>query len=180
MKDYKLYTRMIGTVIILAIISVGCAFNDTVKERTTNDEIGVVLDGIDAPDIVLKSAKEKVQKDFNIATEDFPNYGYTNWRIKSLDYNYTYEELDGMELVIYQINYEFLSESPDNIVVAGGMHITEDNWVMPSYPNSTYLIFQQEDDRLSFLESVVINDSYPGEQLFTDDLQRVLKQSKAD
>lgn len=42
------------------------------------------------------------------------------------------------------------------------------------YPNNTYLIFQQEDDRLGFLEFVMLNNSYLGEQLFTDDLQRIL------
>lgn len=175
MKDYKIYARIIGIVIMIALICGGCAFNDTEKEGRSNDEIGIVFDGIDVPDIVLKSAREKVREDFDMATKDFPNYGYINWRIKSLDYNYTYEEFDGIELVIYQLNYEFLSESPENIVLAGGMNITENNWVMPNYPNSTYLIFQQEDNRLGFLESVMINDSYPGEQLFTDDLQRILR-----
>lgn len=183
MKNYKLFTLTIFTMIITAIIFTGCAFNDTVntvKESTSTVERGIVLEGIDVPGIVLKAAKEKVQKDFDIATEYFPDYTYTNWRIKSLDYNYTYEELDGMKLVLYQMNYEFLSESPENIVIAGGMYITEDNWVMPCYPNSNYLIFQQENDTLSFLESIMINDSFPGDQLFTEDLHRVIEQSKAD
>ena len=64
--------------------------------------------------------------------------------------------------------------------MAGGMTITEDNWVMPSYPNSNYLIFQEKNGELSFLESVMINDSTPGTQLFTDDFLRVLKQPKAN
>lgn len=58
--------------------------------------------------------------------------------------------------------------------MAGGMTIQDDNWVMPSYPNSNYLIFQEENDELSFLESVMINDATPGTELFTDDLLRVL------
>ena len=90
------------------------------------------------------------------------------------------KNLDDMKLVLYQLNDEFLSQSPENVVMAEGITITEDNWVMPSYPNSNYLIFQEENDELSFLESVMINDSTPGTQLFTDDLLRVLKQTKAD
>ena len=180
MKNSKLAIQMIAAVIIMAIISTGCAVNDTPKEGTIDDKIGIISEEMDVSDVVLEAAKEKVQKDFDLATEQFPDYGYTNWRILSLDYNYTYEDLDGMKLVLYQLNYEFLSQSPENVVLAGGMTITEDNWVMPSYPNSNYLIFQEENDELSFLESVMINDSPPGTQLFTDDLLRVLKQTQAD
>jgi hypothetical protein len=54
------------------------------------------------------------------------------------------------------------------------MYITEDNWVMPGYPNSTYLIFQQEGDKLTFLQSIVENDCTPGTQIFTEDLLQIL------
>ena len=158
------------------LIFIGPAVNDTSNEETIDDKIGIISEEMDVSDVVLAAAKEKVQKDFDLATEQFPDYGYANWRILSLDFNYTYENLDGMKLVLYQLNDEFLSQSPENVVMAGGMTITEDNWVMPSYPNSNYLIFQEENDELSFLESVMINDSPPGTQLFTDNLLRVLKQ----
>ena len=180
MKNIKLAIQMIAAVMIMAIISTGCAVNDTTNEETIDDKIGIISEEMDVSDVVLEAAREKVQKDFDLATEQFPDYGYANWRILSLNYNYTYEDLDGMKLVLYQLNYEFLSQSPENIIMAGGMTITEDNWVMPSYPNSNYLIFQEKNGELSFLESVMINDSTPGTQLFTDDLLRVLKQPKAD
>ena len=178
MKHIKLTIQMIAAVMIMVIISTGCAVNDTSNEETIDDKIGIISEKMDVSDIVLEAAKEKVQKDFDLATEQFPDYEYTNWRILTIDYNYTYEDLDGMKLVLYQLNYEFLSQSPENVVMAGGMTITEDNWVMPSYPNSNYLIFQEENDKLSFLESVMINDPPPGTQLFTDDLLRVLKQKR--
>jgi hypothetical protein len=79
-----------------------------------------------------------------------------------------------MRLAIYQMNYELRTESPDSVVLAGGMYITEDNWVMPGYPNSTYLIFRQDGDKLRYLQSIVENDCAPGTQLFTDDLQEIL------
>ncbi len=58
--------------------------------------------------------------------------------------------------------------------MVGGMYITEDNWVMPGYPDSTYLIFQQDGDRLKFLRSIMENDCTPGTELFTEDLLRIL------
>lgn len=170
---------MISAVIITALISTGCSINNTENKEATNEKIGIISEEMNVPAMVLNAAKEKVQEDFELHTKDYPDYGYTNWRIVSLDYNYTYENLDDMKLVLYQLNYEFLSESPENIVMAGGMYITEDDWVMPSYPNSNYLIFQQEEDTFSFLESVMINDASPGTQLFTDDLFHILK-NKAD
>lgn len=180
MKNNKLKIRIIAALIMTALISTGCANNDTVNEGTTNEKLGIISEEIHVSANVLKVAKEKVQKDFEINSDQFPNYGYTNWRIVSLEDNFTYDNLDGMKVVLYQLNYEFFSESPENIIIAGGMYITEDHWVMPSYPNSNYLIFQQEDDTLSFLESVMINDSSPGTPLFTDDLLQVLKKNKAD
>ena len=180
MKNIKLAIGMIAVVILIAMISTGCTANDPANEENIDNKIGIISEEIDVSDIVLEAAKEKVQKDFDLATEEFPDYEYTNWRIQSLEYNYTYEDLDGMKLVLYQLNYEFHSQSPENVVMAGGMTIQEDNWVMPSYPNSNYLIFQEENDELSFLESVMINDATPGTELFTDDLLRLLNQTKND
>ncbi len=74
------------------------------------------------------------------------------------------------------MNCEFLTESPDSVVLAGGMYITEDNWVMPGYPNSTYLVFRQDGDKLGYLQSIVENDCTPGTQLFTNDLLEILAQ----
>ena len=57
------------------------------------------------------------------------------------------------------------------------MYIAEDIWVMPGYPNSTYLIFRQDDDKLTFIQSIVENDCTPGTRLFTKDLQQMLTDS---
>jgi hypothetical protein len=50
---------------------------------------------------------------------------------------YAYEDIQRRTVDIYQLNYEFLSGSPENIMMAGGMYITEDNWVCPDYPDSS-------------------------------------------
>ena len=81
MKNIKLAIQMIAAVVIIAIISTGCAVNDTTNEETIDDKIGIISEEMDVSDVVLEAAKEKVQKDFDLATEQFPDYGYANWRI---------------------------------------------------------------------------------------------------
>lgn len=176
MKNPKVYIPAVIAVIIIAAVCAGCTSDGNVKGSNSADEIGIVMDGIDVPEDILEAAKSEVGRIFERHREDFPDYGYVNWRIENLKYSYTYENLDGMRLVIYQMNYEFLSESPKNVVLAGGMYITTEGWVMPGYPNSTYLIFRQDGDKLVFLRSIVENDCEPGTQLFTEDLRRVLSE----
>ena len=181
----KLKKIILGTIMtmIIMVLCAGCigAEDNKNSAKTTNnvintkvnhssDKIGFVMEGIDVPEVVLDAVKTQVE----INRADHPNYNYVNWRIENLTYSYTYDDLNGMQLTIYQMNYEFLTESPESIMLAGGMYITEDNWVMPGYPNSTYLIFQQEDNTLTFLQSIVENDCTPGTQLFTEDLLQIL------
>jgi hypothetical protein len=185
----KLKKIILGTIMtmIIMVLCAGCtgAEDDKNPIKTTNnatdakanhssDKIGFIMEGIDVPEVVLDTAKAQVQRLFEINRTDYPDYNYVNWRIEKLTYSYTYDDLYGMRLAVFQMNYEFLSESPDNIVLAGGMYITEDNWVMPGYPNSIYLIFQQDDEKLTFLQSIVENDCTPGTQIFTEDLLQIL------
>ena len=51
------------------------------NEETIDDKIGIISEEMDVSDVVLEAAREKVQKDFDLATEQFPDYGYANWRI---------------------------------------------------------------------------------------------------
>ncbi len=180
MKNPKLYISAVIAVIIIATVCAGCTSIGTIKDNTSTDESGFIMESIDVPQDILEAAKSEVERIFEMHREDFPDYGYVNWRIENLKYSYTYENLDGMRLVIYQMNYEFLSESPKNVVLAGGMYITTDNWFMPNYPNSTYLIFRQDSDKLIFLTSIMENDCEPGMQIFTDDLHRVLSTYQTD
>lgn len=174
MKNAKKYFSIAVILVLTVIAGIGCNSAAVDNDNTSVDAIGIVLEGIEVSDVVLEAAKSKVEQFFEINCADFPDYKYVNWRIEDLKYNYTYEDLDGMQLVIYQMNYEFLSEAPENIMLVGGMYITEDNWVMTSYPNSTYLIFHQDEDELIFLGSIMANDCTPGTEIFTDDLRRIL------
>ena len=136
--------------------------------------MGFVTECIGVREDVLAAAKTQVERLFDIGRTDYPDHSYTSWLIENLTYAYTCDDLGGMRLAIYQMNYEFLTESPDSVVLAGGMYITEDNWIMPGYPNSTYLIFRQDGDKLGYLQSIVENDCTPGTQLFTNDLLQIL------
>lgn len=162
----------------IVLLCVGCTGNEVNIESVDHDPdiIGFIMEGIDVPEDVLSAAKTQAKQLFDINREDHPNYGYTNWRIENLVYSYTYDDLNGMQIAIYQMNYEFLTDSPENIVLAGGMYITEDNWVMPGYPNSTYLLFHQDGDKLNYIRLIVENDCTPGTQLFTEDLLEILTQ----
>lgn len=146
---------------------------ENIEMENPLEKIGYIMAGKDVPEIVLSAAREQVEKLFEINKAEYSNYNYTNWRIERLAYSYTYDDLEGMKLVIFQMNYELLSESPEEIMPVGGMYITEDNWVMPNYPNSIYLIFKQDGEELIFLHLIVENDCVPGNQLFTEDLLRI-------
>ena len=130
--------------------------------------IGIVADGVDVPDAVLASAKAQVSEYFKTAYADQPDCKYVNWHIELLDRTYTYEDLGGLTLNIYRLNYEFQSEAPENVVLSGGMYITDNNWVCPTYPNCTYLIFNADDG--FFFSAVMENDCEPGDEIFTADL----------
>ena len=67
-------------------------------------------------------------------------------------------------------NVKFLSDNPDNMLLAGGMYITDDGWYCPDYDNSRYLVFEGE----KFICAFGSNDSEPGTDLFTSGLGKEL------
>ena len=133
------------------------------------------MEGIEVPAVVLDKAKELVAAWYDNAREGFADYHYENWRIQSLAQRYTYEHFSGMTLQVYQMNYQFLSGTPEKVVPAGGMTVDEEGWVVPDYPDSRFLIFRQEGESLTFLTELFENDCLPGDELFTGDLQGALE-----
>lgn len=127
------------------------------------------------PDIVREQARQYVQAAFDQAAENYQNAvpagnAYTEWRIQSVEHCYTYDHIAGMMCEIYRLNYEFLAEAPEEVVLAGGMQMSEDGWVVPESPNSQYLVFRRDGDALTFFCSMYENDCMPGDELFTSDL----------
>lgn len=70
------------------------------------------------------------------------------------------------------MNYEFLSEAPEKVALAGGMYIMKDNWVCLTYPGCTYLVFNATDS--TFLCAMTENDCNPGDETYTADLNHKL------
>lgn len=117
-------------------------------------------------DIVRQTAEQLVKQQYEASGEN-----YRDWRINSLEQVYTYDELGGMTLQVYCLNYEFLAEDPEKVTLAGGMTMDEEGWIMPGYANSFYLVFQQEEKQLTYLTALLENDCFPGDEGFTSDLK---------
>jgi len=126
---------------------------------------GMAVGGIHVPDVVLETAKQLVDQKYMSMQE-----GYSNWRIQSLVHAYTYDDIGGMTLEVYRLNYEFLAHEPEKITLAGGMTVDEEGWVAPEYADSTFLIFHRSKNLLSYLDYLVENDCMPGDEVFTNDL----------
>lgn len=154
----------------VVLISVVVLFATSAEKENISDtgNKGIVAEGIDVPDGVLEAAEQLVGQKY----ADLQDRGYRNWRIESLAYVYTYEEFEGMTLQVYQMNYEFLADKPEEVLLVGGMEMDEEGWFVPEYANSTFLIFKQEGDALSYLTDLTENDCFPGDEVFTDDLKQ--------
>ena len=88
---------------------------------------------------------------------------YDDWRVESIDGP---EEIrvGGITLRVYRYNYEYHTTTPERVLLAGGMYITEDDWVMPGYPDCDYLFFRvEENGSLTFLWHEMSNDTGPEE-----------------
>ncbi len=166
-KEATLWTGMVSAVALIA-----CA----VFFATSADN------GIHVPKAVMEAAEDWALRDY-IRTRDYigsqnadtyPWSNYTDWRIESLEHVYTYEDFDGMTLLVYQMNYEFLAEDPDNVLLAGGAYIDENGWGVPDYGNSRFLIFKKDGEVLSHLIDLFENDCRPGDEIFANDLRQML------
>lgn len=181
-------------VILIAALTAGCTFTGADKSDASpkpsgeqSDEQGTVMDGIDVPEEVLAAAKKYVAEAFDEENESVtqtenglvvvsPVYNYLEWRITDLEKTYTYDMTDGNDLDVYRMNYEFKVDDPEKVPLAGGMYITDGNWVCPTYPNATFLIFDASDN--THLFTMMENDCVPGSDTFTADLLRRLSQAE--
>lgn len=155
-------------VVIVVLFATSAKKEESVSDHDTK---GIVAEGIEVPDVVLNAAKQITEQKYADMEEGI----YSNWKIEALSYVYTYDNIDEMALHVYQLNYEFLADNPDEILLAGGMTIDEDGWVVPEYADSTFLIFKQGNEEMSYLTVLFENDCSPGTDAFTDDLKQKLE-----
>ncbi|MCD7738959.1 MAG: M56 family metallopeptidase [Lachnospiraceae bacterium] len=129
-----------------------------------------ILQEMEAWQILQEGASERIM---------YGAYNYLDWRISSLELSCTYEDLDGADYQVWLMNYEFLVDDPDAVILVGGMAMDSEGWLTAGYPNSEYLIFEKQDDELVFVTAVMINDSTPGMEGFKEDIRVTLSNAAA-
>lgn len=162
--------------------------------ETASSEVTVVMNSAsdtgeaDAPEAVQQAAIARVfrkMEEWEILQEGateramWGTYSYLDWRISSLELSCTYENLDGADYEVWLMNYEFLMDDPDAVVLAGGMAMDSEGWLTAGYPNSEYLIFEKQGDTLVFVTAAMINDSTPEQEGFIEDIRIQLSNAAA-
>lgn len=166
MKTKKVTVGVI-VVSVIAVLTVIIMFATSAKPERDKH----LMADFDVPDVVVEQAKEYATELFQVRSEFEPEANYSDWRIENLQYEYTYDDFDGKVLDIYQMNYQLKSDTPNDVVIAGGREIFEDGWVRPDYPDSLRLVFEKEEGRCVFLFSLYENDCFPGDEIFAEDLR---------
>lgn len=152
------------------------------QERTESTEVVESTENVETdnevPDIVRQKVEKRVE---DLYLEGWQSVDtYSDWRVESLTHSYTYEDFEGMVLQIYQLNYQFLSDNPEEVQLAGGMSVDEEGWVIVEYPYSNYFVFRQDGDTLTYLSTMFENDCLPGDAIFTHDLRRIYDMGELD
>jgi beta-lactamase regulating signal transducer with metallopeptidase domain len=165
---------LVAVVLAVALVA-GCSFTGSKAgpDGSTARDLAVNV-GASMPQTVLEAAESYAGGAFAMDTETENAPGYTRWRIEALDWVYSYALADETRLDIYCFNYEYFAEHPENVVLAGGMYVTEAGWVCPTYPNCHFIVYDPDKDKV--LLTLFENDCAPGSKLFTDDMQLLLSQ----
>lgn len=141
------------------------------KTPTHLSEVGIVAEEIAVPDAVLGAAVAQVTQQFEKDSATLP---YVKWRLNGIALDYTYDEtnqaLAGLE--IYRYSFDFYSETPDDIMMAGGMVKRGDGWIGVHYLNCHFVVYDPTAGEA--ICTFFINDSEPGQERFAVELQRQL------
>jgi len=142
-----------------------------------------MVDGIDkyVPEAVAQAARDYVEREVIVPQPDgtwrhagyqdkegnYPQETYDDWRIERFKHQYT-GDVGGVSVDIWTFNYELHTIDPENVVLAGGKYLTEDDWVSPGYPGCDWLFFQAEGEEYTFLWHDMINDMGPESEGFQE------------
>lgn len=130
-------------------------------EKPTTDH---VVDGIalNVPAAVVEKAKEHALSIYEGWSEYEGMGELDDWRIEAFDGPYQ-TAVGELTVECWSFNSEWHTTTPDEVVLAGGRYITEDNWVSPGYPGCDWLIFlRNSDGSLTYLWQEMMNDMGPG------------------
>lgn len=157
------------------------------KTGSVSQPEGVLADTITASDTVLTAAKQYVQTQYNYWLDSTGAYQridnqiqmigtpavYDNWRIEGLTRVDWKADGYALPLEVYQLDYRIHTTTPDQVktFLAGGMDLDEEGWLLPTYPHSTFLVFdiEQGADPV-YLFALMENDCAPGDIRFASDL----------
>ena len=138
------------------------------------------------PQEILNSTQSFLEKEKNRLNENNHNAGYDEYKIQDLEYIQSYDlwlvqnlerEIEPSKnektiYSLYKVNYLMHSKTPENIILAGPTEILEDNWVLTTYPDATFLIFNSETNE--YIGSKMINDLELYSKKFNQEIIRYL------
>jgi hypothetical protein len=161
---------------IYDILGIDIDESDVALEAPRPD-IGIIPSDIDVPQVVLDAAIDWVWNDYE--TNYFIENGveFDNWRLDYLEHAYTYDDL---KIEVYRFQWYIHTTTPDMVYnfLAGGMRLDEEGWLLDTYPNSWYLLFESSGDDLKYLTAIMENDCKPGDEVFKRDMIERINQHK--
>lgn len=147
--------------------------------------VGIIAQGIDVPGEVLDAAIEYVEGRLARAAEhsgalEFvdgqwrekdlgPLPEFDHWRIEGIETCYDAKALGELTVDVYRVDYRLHTTTPERVVLAGGMELDEEGWLLDTYPESTYLVFLLNYSTPHHFVTM-INDCAPGSALFDETL----------
>lgn len=140
---------------------------------SVSDPEGIITESVNVSPVILDAAKEYVQERYAACLAEPPSPEgqavFDNWRIEQILPTYERKELGDLTVGVYRVDYRIHTTTPDKVILAGAREIDEEGWLMPTYPESTYLVFILNYSSIHYF-ATMINDCSPGSELFDETL----------
>lgn len=160
--------------------------------KTNSYREGVVPEDIDVPKPVLEAAIQYVEEQYDFyrkhagilegdgeqAFSAGTSAVYDRWKVEYIKLIYQYPDVEEYDLDLYQMDYWLHTTTPNQVTLPGGMQM-EDDWVLPTYPGCTYLVFDVTDGKKpAYLFTMMSNDMAPGDADFLEDIKDSLQKER--
>ena len=144
-----------------ACLIAGVCFLTEPKEKSAENN-GV--DHTDVPEEVRREAEELAQAELYRHQASDPEAEYDDWRIDYIEFTYEYEQLLGIDVVIYSYACSFHVKHPEAVFLVGGMVLLDGEWV--NFYSSEQLIFQRTSEGLRYATDALLYESEPGDEYY--------------
>lgn len=145
---------------------------------------GQIQEGIEVSEAVLEAASAYVEAVRSSWSDPDSKYGsmsggalFDGWRVEALERADHASGLEGYALEIYQLDYSIHTQTPNALLLTGGMSLDQEGWLTPVEPGSTYLVFDGSGGTPVYLFPLVVEDCSPGTPLFSQRLLSALPES---